>query len=283
MALRGNAATAGAGQPVLQEAWGLAGSVALDESGAAWCARPRDFRCETTLSGAFIFFWLIRSPAKVRHPARARTSKRFLAEEGGRIGLNLNALFPSGRHPSSTSQVQRPHSRASDSTWLEMFRSPPRHPLLETRSLEQRQVTTHSCPRLTTEPLALAGQTYLQRCPVERLSQAHQRATCATRHKFTAARRRRVDINAPPSNSATSSARWTPRATRRRAGGPLRLDGAARPACPWRPNRRTNSPTDACSPSSGPTTARSSRPRARTRGGGGRPAPRRRPAPSSER
>ena len=39
------AATAGAGQPVLQGGVGFGWSSALDESGAAWCSRPRDFRC----------------------------------------------------------------------------------------------------------------------------------------------------------------------------------------------------------------------------------------------
>ena len=60
MAPGGNAATAGAGQPVLHQAWDLAGSGASDELGCSLVLPTlRMAVLQTTLSNrAFFFFWL---------------------------------------------------------------------------------------------------------------------------------------------------------------------------------------------------------------------------------
>ena len=135
----GNAATAGAGQPVLHQAWVLAGSVASDELGCSLVLpTPRMAVLQTTLSNrAFIFFWLIRPPAKARKACFSASRGSLLAVRSG-VGRISNVRVPinlaiSQKLAASFSYI-RPH--LVEQTSLEL----PRHPLLETPQLRKAPI-----------------------------------------------------------------------------------------------------------------------------------------------
>ena len=85
------AATAGARQPVLQGGVGFGFRLAPDELGCSLVLpTPRMAVLQTTLSNrAFIFFWLIRPPAKARKACFSASRGGLLAVRSG-LGPGLN-------------------------------------------------------------------------------------------------------------------------------------------------------------------------------------------------
>ena len=126
----------------MHQAWDLAGSGASDELGCSLVLpTPRMAVLQTTLSNrAFIFFWLIRPPAKARKACFSASRGGLLAVRSGVRGSQTCGFDSALLRPSSAAAFSCIRQHLVERTSLEL----PRHPLLETRGLEQRQVTNNT-------------------------------------------------------------------------------------------------------------------------------------------